>query len=371
LELLVGSKAFWDRLQVDIAQAQDRVWVQTLSFEGDSVGLDLSQAVMASSAPDKRILVDEFTRWMQNDRFLWTPRNQGDPELQAEVQETNRMLRSLTKAGVGVRWGSPWGFMWRRALWRNHKKICLVDNSVCYLGGINFSEHNFAWHDVMIRIEHPGATNFCAEDFRRSWEGETSSEVGRFPGLDLVTIDPPDISTYQEVFRQIREARDEIIVEAPYLSFPFTDALGEAAERGVKVIVLSPEENNWSFYRPYISWEAQRKGFELWLLPGMTHMKAMIFDRRTVAVGSANFDFLGHHTHYEIVAMVTNSELVQTFYERVFRPDLESSRRIEGGEVGQLEGWSLRLRMKAFAGLLALPGRGPVPTPKPVFPQLA
>jgi phosphatidylserine/phosphatidylglycerophosphate/cardiolipin synthase-like enzyme len=62
IELLVDGAEFWSRLEGDIAQARERVWVQTLSFEGDTAGRKLSGALQACGAPDRRILVDSFNR---------------------------------------------------------------------------------------------------------------------------------------------------------------------------------------------------------------------------------------------------------------------------------------------------------------------
>lgn len=50
-----------------------------------------------------------------------------------------------------MRYPNPLGFL----LWnyppRNHKKIVVIDNTV-YVGGLNFSDHNFSWHDMMVRF---------------------------------------------------------------------------------------------------------------------------------------------------------------------------------------------------------------------------
>ncbi len=173
--LLVGSTEFLNALEADTVAARERVWMQTLSFEGDSAGQRVAQALRESRAPDKRILVDEFTRFVQNDRFLYSPRSLMDRELRREVGETHRLLRGLAQDGIGVRWGSRFGLLGRRIAWRDHKKLIVIDRDVCYLGGINFTEHNFDWHDMMLRIEHPDVAAFCGQGYERSWSGERVS----------------------------------------------------------------------------------------------------------------------------------------------------------------------------------------------------
>lgn len=363
-ELLVGSGEFWDRLSSDIREAKERVWVQTLSLEGDTAGKSLERALKRSGASDRRVLVDEFTRWVQNDRFLYGPDAMRDPELQAEVKETHRMISRLPAAGVRVRWSSALGFLARRAAWRNHKKLVVIDGRVCYLGGINFTEHNFQWHDLMLRIECPEATRFVARDFRRSWRGERSSGSRAFDGVELLAIDPPDISPYERVWTLLSEARKEIFVQSAYITPPLSDILGAAADRGTKVRILTPAENNVALFQRYIVWKARRHGFELRMIPGMTHMKAILIDGTALLLGSANFHFMGHLTQNEHVAIVTDPGPVQEFIRRVREPDWERAGPFEGtvDRGGGILHWGMKAYMYVAAGL----GRGPLPPPREV-----
>lgn len=364
LRLLVGSAEFWAVLQQDIARARSRVWVQTLSFEGDSAGKGLAQALLESGAPDRRVLVDEFTRWVQNDRFLFSSDAMADQELQAEVRETDRMIRGLSQAGVAVRWGSPVGFLGRRAAWRNHKKLIVIDHSVCYLGGINITEHNFGWHDMMVRIEDPDVTRYCGMDFERSWSGERASSTARFKNIEIFNIDPPDLSPYQKVWSVLDGAREEILVESAYITVPLSDHLARAAARGVAVKIISPEENNIPLFRRFITAEAVRHGFELRLLPGMTHMKAILVDGRALVLGSSNFHFTGHWTQSENAAVVTDPGLVADFLRRVAEPDWARSTPFPESDGANSK--TLRRVMRIYGRVASFLGQGRQPPPRPV-----
>jgi phosphatidylserine/phosphatidylglycerophosphate/cardiolipin synthase-like enzyme len=70
-ELLVNYGDFWTRLSEDIASARQSVFVQTFAFEGDVVGQQLAVALRSSSAPDKRVLADSFTRVVLSDHFRY------------------------------------------------------------------------------------------------------------------------------------------------------------------------------------------------------------------------------------------------------------------------------------------------------------
>ena len=97
-ELLVNFSEFWSRLREDIAGARRSVFVQTFAFEGDSVGKQLAAALASSSAPDKRVLADSFTRIVLSDRFKYSPANFFDRELRNEAQETATMISELKQA---------------------------------------------------------------------------------------------------------------------------------------------------------------------------------------------------------------------------------------------------------------------------------
>src|SRR5260221_1412804 len=103
IDLLVIYNEFWARLSEDIAAAEQSVFVQTFAFEGDTVGKQLSVALLSSAATDKRVLADSFTRVVLSDRFRYSPANLFDDELRHEARETSNMLSHLKAEGIGTR----------------------------------------------------------------------------------------------------------------------------------------------------------------------------------------------------------------------------------------------------------------------------
>src|SRR5258708_22225025 len=146
IDLLVNYHEFWARLSEDIRLARTSVFVQTFAFEGDAVGKQLSDALLSSTATDKRVLADSFTRVVLSDRFRYSPTNLFDDELRHEARETSTMLSELKAEGIGIRFTNPYGLSPRRLLSRNHKKLIVLDKTTSYIGGVNFSEHNPAPH---------------------------------------------------------------------------------------------------------------------------------------------------------------------------------------------------------------------------------
>jgi phosphatidylserine/phosphatidylglycerophosphate/cardiolipin synthase-like enzyme len=135
-DLLVNYQEFWARLSKDIAAAERSVFVQTFAFEGDVVGKQLAEALLSSSATDKRVLADSFTRVVLSDRFRYSPANFFDEELRREARETTAMMDELKSERVEIRYTNPYGLSPRRLLSRNHKKLIVLDETVAYVGGI-------------------------------------------------------------------------------------------------------------------------------------------------------------------------------------------------------------------------------------------
>ncbi|MGH7554102.1 MAG: phospholipase D-like domain-containing protein [Longimicrobiales bacterium] len=322
-EILVDGPAFWSRLKSDIVSARERVWVQTLSFEGDVAGRALADAVSASHAADRRILVDSFTRVIVNDRLIHAPWNLLDRTLMREVRAGRSMIASARRAGVAIQFGSPLGFLLRRLPARDHKKIIVVDRDVAYIGGINFSDHNFQWHDLMLRIAHPGVAQFLARDFRAAWEGAPAAQRARFGPLEVLSLDGNcNAAVLDSLLARIRAARRCVHVFSPYLTEPFLDALANAHQRGAHITIVTPAANNRDFLRRHVIDRGLRAGFDVRLYNGMSHLKAMLIDNTQLIVGSSNFDWLSYTSRRELLAIIRDRHVIHEFHRRVLGPDL-------------------------------------------------
>jgi len=188
IDILVDFNAFWERLAQDIATANNRVLVQTFSFEADRVGTLLATALEQAPSFDKRILVDSFSRVVLSDKFRFAPAHWSNTELRTEARLTKQLHERLPAQGIEIKYGNPFGPTPRRLLARNHKKLIVVDEHISYIGGINFSEHNAAWHDMMLRIESAEVGDFFRADFEAAWRGESFQSSGSFAGIELSTL---------------------------------------------------------------------------------------------------------------------------------------------------------------------------------------
>ncbi len=359
-EFLVGAEAFWRRASADIAAAKRRLLVQAMTFEGDAAGKSVAAAIAASGAADRRVLVDDYTRVVVSDRWVFSSVLR-DGLLRREVADTAAMFEGLQGQGVGVRITNPMGPLLARYPARNHKKLILADD-VAYLGGINFSDHNFAWHDFMLRIEDAAAGEFLAADFAATWSGRPRPARAEFPGLVLASLDGrSNAAGFAELIGLIGAARDEIIAISPYLTFPFIRPLAQARARGARVRLITPAANNKPLVRAALVSGAEAAGFEVSHGPRMSHAKALLIDGVHLLVGSANFDFVSWAAEEEFLALVSAPEAIAQFRSRIIDPALAGAaggpRRPASRLVGLTAEGALRVAGLA-AGLARTARRG-------------
>ncbi|MDX1645937.1 MAG: phosphatidylserine/phosphatidylglycerophosphate/cardiolipin synthase family protein [Longimicrobiales bacterium] len=360
IELLVGADDFWARISEDLAAARRSAYLQTFSFEGDRVGVRLARALRDARADDRRLLVDSYSLLYHSDRLIPGPA-WSDRALRREVALTRRWVRRLREQGVGVRFGNPLGPTPDRLVRRSHKKVAVFDERVAYLGGINFSDHNFAWHDMMLRVESDELAALLADDYRAAWRRRPRFFDRTVGALRVISMNGRgNARAFRPVLEAMDGARRSIEVVSAYLSHPFTSYLARARERGVEVRVLMPDRNNKSNLARHILQRAVRGGFEVLRHPcGMSHMKAMVIDADLLVMGSSNFDFMSYHLLEEHVVLTRDPQLLTSFHDRVWHPDVRSaSADPVRSSVGTVLG-DLAVRAGALlAAMLALPGEG-------------
>jgi cardiolipin synthase len=352
LKLMVDSDEFWGALSEDIKSAQQSIYIQTFSFEGDKVGKSLAGALLSSTAGDKRIIVDDYTKWVISDKFLYSPRNLFDVPLRQEVRETYRMIDDLERNGIQVQFTHPAGILGKLAM-HNHKKVVLIDHRIAYIGGINFSEHNFVWHDSMLRIEDASVAEALCVDFHSTWAGEKSEISQNTDGMELYSLSGySNHELFGRILAMIEGAKEQIFVESPYITFPFLDSLGKAVRGGCSVTLITPGPNNHPILREYMLWVSARSEINIRLFKRMTHLKAMLIDQRYLILGSSNYDYLSYQFHQEIVAIVTSPELISEYMARVFQEDIRNS--IPGYRISNMKGGFINLGMRLSAKMISL-----------------
>jgi cardiolipin synthase A/B len=235
----------------------------------------------------------------------------------------------------------------------NHKKVVVIDRRIVYIGGINFSEHNFTWHDSMVRIEDAAIAEVLYADFQSTWAGGKPEVSHCSEGIELHILGgASNHELFGRILAMIEGARDQIYIESPYITFPFIDSVANAARQGCSVTLITPGQNNYPIIRDYLLWVSSRSNIDVRLYHRMTHLKAMLIDGRYLILGSSNYDYLSYQFHQEIVAIITDLGLISEYTTRVFQEDIRNSQR--GYKISNLKGGLINLGLRSSAKAISL-----------------
>ncbi|MBN1678648.1 MAG: phosphatidylserine/phosphatidylglycerophosphate/cardiolipin synthase family protein [Anaerolineae bacterium] len=310
-ELCTGADVFLSALRDDLPGCQRSLYAQFMTYEGDASGQAFSALLAGKAAAglDVRLMVDGYTDVVLSDVYPIKLHRQR--AVQQERARTRAMFDDLRARGVGVKRTAPPGFMGRYMLYRNHKKMVVLDERIAFVGGINISDHNYAWHDFMVRIEGPLVCDL-ARDFCSTWDGATIAFDTPRPGSDFVLNQCAGrYSIFDEVLAMIGHAAHSLVIQSPYLlGDRIETAIRAAAERGVQVTIIIPFRSNKLAYRVW-SRKLRRRldhanvalyGYQGMAAHanGMTHSKLIVVDDRRASFGSFNMIELEGLTQKEL-----------------------------------------------------------------------
>lgn len=323
--LLIDAPEFCAALEPSLLTARRRAFIQAMTFEMDGVGRRFWDLLARSPAREKILCVDAFSRAKISDSLVFGKRYLTDAAFRREARETRRLLRQAAKDGVRIIVTNPMGPLWWKYPYRNHKKLMIADNRA-FLGGINFSEHNFAWRDLMLQTESPPLVEALAADFRRTAAGINQSAITRLPAGSLYFLDGRrSRHLWEAIFSEIASARRSIDIISPYVSDPLLRRIARRSA-SVRVRVIYPARTNKRIMQQALLNAAAETGIEVLLYqPGMSHMKAILVDDTRLILGSCNFDFVAYELQQEIVLSTGETALIKEFRERALNPVLAAS----------------------------------------------
>ncbi len=302
---LLDNREFVEDLHRALAAAERRVLIQVMTFDGDASGLTVADllAAAAGRGVDVRLLVDCFALRYVSDR------KDTDPSVQDEVAATKAMFDRLRVAGVDVTFTQPFGPVKFFGLSRNHKKLYVVDNHA-YLGGINISDHNFAWRDFMIRTTDPAIVDALAQDFARTERGDRRS-------VNTTVLTNREIEpAFTEI---INGASRSLVLASPYsLDVGIVKLLGQA--RAPAKAVITARQNNYRWLRlaePYIWSRLARAGVELHTYPDFFHARFLLADDAKLLIGSSNFSRHSFRCNQEVCLLITDRAFIADFRRRM------------------------------------------------------
>lgn len=330
-----GQKKF-DSLLRDIAAAEKYINIQYYIFADDNIGRRVRQALMdkARQGVAVRVMYDSVGSTWTSRRFFRKLRQAG-----AQVHPFQRVILPLIATRIN---------------WRNHRKLCIIDGKIGYIGGMNVADRYIdpgkgrLWRDTHLRIEGP-AVRSLQYSFAVDWtfngqpliEDDFPDEQfdNRNPqglGMQLLTSGPTlQWANLAMLFiKAIGNAKRRVFLQTPY--FLPTDALLKtlqtAALSGVDVRVMVPKSSDsrmLDFASASYFAECMQSGVKFYLYtPGMMHSKTLLVDDEFVSIGSTNFDFRSFECNYESNLQIYSKEFNAQMAD-IFLTDLKECERLD------------------------------------------
>jgi len=308
--LLENGDEFFPRVFEAIAQARRFVAVETFILEEDKVGMALAGCLCscAERGVQTVLSIDGF----------------GSARLSCAF------VQRLSEAGVAVNMYDPGRSLFGQQLnllRRMHRKLVVVDETVAFVGGINFCADQLlgfgelAKQDYAVELHGPVVRD--VRDFMRGAAGadipaaeSTASEAGSAAVLFVPRDDKASPDGIEAIYRQaIRSARARVCIANAYF-FPgyrlFRD-LCQAARRGVHVQLFlqgMPDMKSVRFATRFLYAHLLDAGVEvLEYCARPMHGKIAIVDDAWSTIGSSNLDPLSLALNMEANVVVLSQEL--------------------------------------------------------------
>lgn len=315
-KLLVGADEFKNDFESMARSSKRRLFVQAMTLEGDRAGEWLIETVISSNARHRMIVFDDYSNVVVNDTMVYGPRGLFNRNIKKEHKVLRHLLSRAIANGVRICVTNKIGYRPYRYPFRNHKKSAICDDHL-WLGGINFSDHNFEWLDFMARFNDPGLAEAIAEDVQANAEGVSTSRMCDFGKHRLYLLNYRDNSVYRNLFDDILEADESIDILSPYITDPLMDLLRQRS-KSLDIRIYTPGKNNKSLFTRYLRAKNREGWFQLYELPDtMSHMKAILTDKKTLYLGSSNFDFASYYFEDEIMLRTQEDAMVHQFSHRI------------------------------------------------------
>jgi cardiolipin synthase A/B len=270
-----------------------------------------------------------------------------------------QLVGKMRDAGVEVCYfRPPKPYAVKRLQHRTHRKLLIVDGTVGFTGGVGIAEEWTGnaqdpdhWRDTHVRVRGPVVRGLQGA-FAENWlecTGDVLAGDRYLPFVEELEDGGPmqvmrssatigDTNAEALVYLALAAAKRSIeLTSAYFVPRPaFTDALVEAAERGVRLRILVPGSHiDKEFVRTSgraAYDELLGAGIEIYeYRPTMLHAKTLTVDGAWSSVGSVNFDNRSFQLHDEVTLCVQSERFAGRLHD-AFERDLESSERIDPGE---------------------------------------
>lgn len=331
VEIYTSGYDFFPSLLMEIGKAEHHIHIDTFIISDDPLGRLIADALIdkARQGIEVRLIYDDVGSWRTPNSFFTRIRNEG-----IEVY-----------AFMPVRFPA----FTSRVNYRNHRKICVIDGEVGFIGGMNIARRYVqgtpkqSWRDTHVKLT--GAAVYGLQRaFLVDWYFVSKvliTERSYYPEIiigqnnslvQVVTSSPtslwPEIE--QGYVRILTNAKHYVYLETPYFlpTDPILFAMRVAALSGVDVRLMIPYETDtkvveWAS-RSYVI-EASKAGVKILLYrKGFNHSKLLVSDDAMATIGSTNVDFRSFENDFEANAFFYDKKIALQVKE-VFLADQKDS----------------------------------------------
>ena len=315
----------------DIGRARHHIHIDVYIIDDDPLGNLIADALIdkAKEGVEVRLIYDDVGCWNVRNRFF----------------------HRMQEAGIDVRPFMPVRFpaFTSKVNYRNHRKLCIFDGRVAYIGGMNIAWRyvkgvapDRPWRDTHLRV--CGGVVYAVQcAFLLDWyfvARELISGLKYYPDFlttsgggclaQVVTSSPvaPWPEIMQGYVRIFLEAKKYVYMESPYFlpTEPVVLAMRNAAVAGVDVRLIMPWHSDsrvmeWASM-PYVV-EAVDAGVKVFMYrPGFNHSKLLVSDDYLCTCGSTNLDFRSFENNFESNLFMYCEDVAMRMKD-VFMHDLE------------------------------------------------
>lgn len=334
-EIYTSGYEFFPSLLMEIGKAEHHIHLDTFIISCDPLGQIVADALIdkARQGVEVRVIYDDVGSWKTKNRFFDRMRAEG-----IEVYAFMAVRFPIFTSKVN---------------YRNHRKICVIDGEVGFIGGMNIANRyvkgikKLAWRDTHVKITGAAVYGlqraFLVDWFFVSRELITdhvyypASKVAENDSLiQIVTSSPtslwPEIE--QGYVRVLTSAKRYVYMETPYFlpTDPILFAMRTAALSGVDVRLMVPYETDTKI----VEWASRtyvlatvKAGVKVYLYKaGFNHSKLLVADDSMATIGSTNVDFRSFENDFEANAFFYDKEIALQV-KAIFLKDQEESVALE------------------------------------------
>ncbi|MFA5799378.1 MAG: phosphatidylserine/phosphatidylglycerophosphate/cardiolipin synthase family protein [Candidatus Peribacteraceae bacterium] len=307
VDLLIGGQAAFARIMDGIRSAQQSIFINIFIWRDDQIGNRIAAEVLAAADRGVKVTIEKdrlgaifehaeqgkqsffhkelLPEEIQKARFVDAAYNRAGEAVDAEQKINPLVQKLLEHPNITIR---------HNAVRNDHSKYYIFDNTRLITGGMNIGdEYQKEWHDYMVEANSP----LLVRKFRERLSGQDDFDKGS--SIEFSLNLPSTLVEKKEIKPMVQQllsnAHKEIIIEMAYFGdSDITNAIIEAANRGVDVTIIVPRQANIqdALNRRIIREILQKTDnrAKVYLFPRMLHAKLIHVDEQLTFVGSANLN---------------------------------------------------------------------------------